>query len=339
VIDMKSSLLVRTLTAVFSVSFAFAGSSIVTTLSGPRLGLVFDRAAGGLRPISGIPGAATTGEPLALGLTISRAEISPAQDAALVVNARNSSVVLIRASGSDWVAASLDGAQPAPDSMAFSPGGSAAALYYGTGRVQILTGLPAAPSTPAEIDVSSLPAPVTAMAVDDTGSFLLMAAGQAESVSLYRVPVGSAPVLLGSFRSVSSVRLFNAGQQALVTDTLAATVYQVTGLTGAGVTQVVASASDGIQGLVAADTDSAGQRVFVADGSGTVFIFDRSGGPATTIACACVPTGLFRLAGAATFRLTEPAGGPLQVLDANSAPRIVAVPPPAQAAALPEVRR
>ncbi|HEY1217850.1 MAG TPA: hypothetical protein VGF03_02855, partial [Bryobacteraceae bacterium] len=100
---MKSSLLVRTLTAVFSVSFAFAGSSIVTTLSGPRLGLVFDRAAGGLRPISGIPGAATTGEPLALGLTISRAEISPAQDAALVLNARSSSVALIRASGSDWV--------------------------------------------------------------------------------------------------------------------------------------------------------------------------------------------------------------------------------------------
>jgi len=62
-----------------------------------------------------------------------------------------------------------------------------------------------------------------------------------------------------------------------------------------------------------------------------VFIFDRSGGPAITLDCACTPTGLFRLAGAATFRLTELAGGPLQVLDANAAPRIVAVPPPVQA--------
>jgi len=52
---MTSSLLVRTFTAVLSAGFAFAGSSIVTTLGGPRLGLVFDRAAGGLRPIGGIP--------------------------------------------------------------------------------------------------------------------------------------------------------------------------------------------------------------------------------------------------------------------------------------------
>ena len=336
---MTSSLLVRTLTVVCSVGFAFAGNSTGTNLSGPQLGLVFDRRAGALRPISGIPGAATTGEPLALGFAISRAEISPAQDAALVLNARSSSVALIRASGSDWVTASLDGVEPAPDSMAFSPGGSAAALYYVAGRVQILTGLPATPAVAREIDVSSLPVPITAMAVDDTGSFLLMAAGQAESVSLYYVPVSSSPSLVGSFRSVSSVRLFNAGQQALVTDTLAATVYQVTDPAGSAVTQVVASASDGISGLVAADTDATGQRVFAAAGTGTVFILDRSGGPATTLSCACTPTGLFRLAGAATFRLTELAGGPLQVLDANAAPRIVAVPPPAQAAARPEVRR
>ncbi len=311
----------------------------MTTLGGPRLGLVFDRAAGGLRPISGIPGAATTGEPLAVGFTISRAEISPAQDAALVVDARNSSVALIHAAGSDWVAASLDGVQPAPDSMVFSTGGSAAALYYAAGRVQIITGLPAAPGAPQEIDVSSLPSPVTAMAVDDSGSFLLMAAGQAESVSLYRIPIHSAPSLVASFRSVASVRLFNAAQQALVTDTLAATVYQIADPAGAAVLQVVASELNGVQGLVAADTDATGQRVFAAGGNGTVFIFDRSGGAATTIDCACAPTGLFRLAGAATFRLTEPAAGPVQVLDANAAPRIVAVPPPVKAAALPEGRR
>ncbi|MGA2040245.1 MAG: hypothetical protein ABSH42_13285 [Bryobacteraceae bacterium] len=327
------------MTAVLSVGLALAGNGPAANLSGPRLGLVFDRAAGGLRPISGIPGAANTGEPLTLGLTISLAEISPAQDAALVVNARDSSVELIRFAGGDWTAASLEGVQPAPDIMAFSPGGSAAALYYAAGRVQVLTGLSAAPSAPVDIDVSGLPASVTAMAVDDTGSFLLMAAGQAESVSLYRVTVSSAPGLLSSFRSVSSVRLFNAGQQALVADALASTVYRITGLAGTPVTQVVASASDGIQGLVAADTDSAGQRVFAAAGTGTVFIFDRSGGPATTLDCACAPTGLSRLAGAATFRLTEFAGGPLQVLDANNAPRIVAVPPRVQAAATREVRR
>jgi hypothetical protein len=336
---MTSGSLVRTLAAVFSVGLAFAGENIVTGLSGPRLGLIFDRAAEGLRPISGIPGAAITGAPLRLGFAISRAEISPAQDAALVVKTRGAAVALVRVAGGAWVAASLDGVEPAPDSMAFSPSGGAAALYYAAGHVQILTGLPAAATVASEVDVSGLPAPVTAMAVDDTGSFLLMAAGQAESVSLYRIPAGSAPSQVGSFRSVSAIRLFDAGRQALVVDALAATVYQVTDPAGAAELQVVASERDGIQGLVAAETDVTGQRVFAAAGTGTLFIFDRSGGPVTTLDCGCTPAGLFRLAGAATFRLTEVTGGPLQVLDANAAPRIVAVPPPAKVIALPGGRR
>jgi hypothetical protein len=301
--------------------------------------LVFDSAAEALRPISGIPGAAITGDPLSLDFMISRAEISPAQDAALVVKAKSLSVMLVRAAGGNWVSTSLDGVQPAPASMAFSPSESAAALYYRAGSVQILTGLPAAPTVAGELDVSTLPTPITAMAVDDTGAFVLIAAGQAESVSLYRVSISSAPVVLASFRSVSSVHLFAAGGQALVTDTLAATVYQVTDPAGAALIQTVASARDGIQTLIAANTDTTGQRVFAADATGTVFVFDRSVGSMTTLSCACVPTGLFRLAGAATFRLTELTAAPFQVLDAGSTPRIVAVPPPTQTVARPGVRR
>jgi hypothetical protein len=334
---MTSNLFVRMATVVLSAGLAFAGNSVTIALGGPRLGLIFDRAAEDLRPITGIPGAAITGDPLSLGFPISNAEISPAQDSALVVRARPFSVALVHMSGGDWVATPLSGVQPAPLSMAYSPGGSAAALYYRDGSVQILTGLPAAPAVAGEIDLSGLPA-VTAMAVNDTGSFVLVAAGQAEPVSLFRAAPGSAPSLLGSFRSVSSVRLFNGGQQALVTDVLAETVYQISDPGGAAITQVVASAQDGIQGLVDADADAAGERVFAALGNGTILIFDRSG-TATTINCGCAPTGLFRLAGPATFRLTELAGGPLEVLDASSAPRIVAVPPPAQAVALPEGRR
>jgi len=328
---MSSRLFMQTATAVLTAGLALAADSAVATLSGPRLGLVFDPAAGNLRPISGIPGAAMTGEPLSLGFIIARAAISPTGDAALVVEA-SSSVALVHATGGDWVAASLDEVQPAPDQMVFSPSGEAAALYYATGRVQVLTGLPGAASVAGEIDVSSLPAPVTAMAVDDAGNFLLMAAGQAEPVSLYLVPMASAPSQVTTFRSISALQLFNSGQQALVTDALASTVYQITDPAGAAALQIVASPSDGIQGLVAAESDAAGQRVFAATAAGTVFIFDRSVGAATTLDCACAPAGLFPLTGAATFRLTELAGGPLQVLDASGAPRIVAVPPPTRAA-------
>jgi hypothetical protein len=327
------------LTAVLWAGLAFAGDGVAPSLSGPRLGLIFDRAAETLRAISGIPGAAATSAPLPLGLRIEGAAISPSQDAALVVKARVASVALVRASGGAWVVTALDQVEAAPASMVFSPSGRAAALYYASGHVQIVTGLPAAPSAPVEIDVSGLPAPVAALAVDDAGSFLLVAAGPAESVSLYRAAANALPKLLASFLSVSSVRLFNASQRALVTDTLAGTVYEVTDLNGAGVTRVVASGRDGIQGLVAAETDAAGQRLFVADGDGTVFLFDLSGGPPSVLSCGCTPTGLFRLAGAATFRLTEPGPSLIEVLDANSAPRIVAVPPPAPVAVRKEVRQ
>jgi len=323
----------RTLTAVFSVGLAFAADNAVPALGGPLLGLVFDPAAGSLRPIRGIPGTAIAGEALRLGLAISRAEISPTGDAALAVKAGDSSVALVHASGGDWVADSLGGVQPAPDRMVFSPGGVAAALYYAAGRVQLVTGLPGAANVAGEIDVSGLPAPVTAMAVNDAGSFLLMAAGQAESVSLYLVPIGSTPSLVATFRSVVALRLFDAGRQALVTDPLAGAVFLISDPAGAAALQVVASAPDGIQGLVAAETDAAGERVFAVTGAGTVYVFNRTGGPVATLDCSCAPAGLFRLAGAAAFRLTELAAGPLQVLDAGGAPRIVAVPPPARAVA------
>jgi hypothetical protein len=309
------------------------------SLSGPRLGLVFDSAARSLRPISGIPGAATTGAPLPLGFAIAQAEISPAQNAALVVGAHGFAVSLVRAVGGDWVVTALDGVAPAPAKMVFSANGSAAALYYTAGRVRILTGLAGTPGIGGEIDVSSLPTPVTALAVDDTGSYLLLAAGAAEAVSLYRLAASAEASQLGSFRSVAAVRLFNGSQQALVTDTLAGAVYRITDPAGAAALQMVAGAGDGIQGLVAAETDAAGQRLFAASSDGTVSISDFNGGPVTTLDCGCVPTGMFRLAGAAAFRLTELGGAPIAVLDAGSTPRIVAVPPPIRESGPREVRR
>ena len=57
-------------------------------------------------------------------------------------------------------------------------------------------------------------------------------------------------------------------------------------------------------------------------------ILDRAHGSVVSLPCQCVPTGLFRLSGTATFRLTEPSGTPMWVLDASGPDaRIVAIPP------------
>jgi len=330
---------VGTLTAVLSAGLAFGAGGAAPSLSGPCLGLVFDSAAQTLRPISGIPGAAITGAPLPLGIAIARAEISPAQNAALVAGARGSAIWLVRAAGGGWVVTALAGVAPAPAKMVFSASGSAAALYYTAGQVRILTGLAATPAVGAEIDVSSLPAPVTALAVDDAGGYVLLAAGPAEAVSLYRVTAGAQASPIGSFRSVAAVRLFDGGRQALVTDTLAGAVYRIADPAGTAALQTVAGAGDGIQGLVAAETDAAGQRLFTASSDGTVSISDFNGGQVATLDCGCVPTGMFRMAGTAAFRLTELGNGPIELLDAGSTPRIVAVPPPIRESGPREVRR
>jgi len=296
-----------------------------TALSGPTMGLVFDSSQSALRPIRGIPGAATLGDAVNPGFALASATVSPRQDYALALKADDSSLVLVRAGGAS---APVPGARPAPALIVFSPGGTAVALYdSGAGRVQILTGLPDAAAVQSDIDISALAGPVAALAVDDAGSSLFLAAGPAEAVSLYRIGMDGASQFLASFRSVAALRLSGNGRQALLADSAAGAVYVIRELRGAGHLEMIASGRDGLGAPIAVESDPAG-RIFVADQAGNVTILDRSRGSVATLPCGCAPAGLFRLSGTATFRLTEPSDAPMWVLDASGADaRIVAIPP------------
>jgi hypothetical protein len=309
------------------VAAAQAGSS----LSGPTMGLVFDSSQSALRPIRGIPGAATLGDPVNPAFALASATVSPRQDYALALRADDSSVVLVRAGGAS---AAVPGARPAPALVVFSPAGTAAALYdSGSGRVQVLTGLPDAAAVESDVDISALAGPVAALAVDDAGSSLFLAAGAAETVSLYRIGMAGASQFLASFRSVAALRLSANGREALLADTAAGAVYIIRELRGAGHLEMIASGRDGLGAPIAVESDSTG-RIFVADQAGNVTIFDRSRGSVVSLPCGCTPAGLFRLSGTAIFRLTEPSDAPMWVLDASGADtRIVAIPPGAPPAA------
>jgi hypothetical protein len=295
------------------------------------MGLVFDSSQSALRPIRGIPGAATLGDPVNPGFALASATVSPQQGYALALKADDSSVVLVRPGGAS---AAIPGARPAPALVVFSPAGSAAALYDSSaGRVQILTGLPDAAAVQNDVDISALAGPVAALAVDDAGTSLFLAAGQTEAVSLYRIATDGAPQFLASFRSVAALSLSGNGREALLADSAAGAVYAIRDLRGAGRMEMIASGRDGLGAPIAVESDSAG-RIFVADQAGNLTIFDRGRGSVSSLSCGCAPTGLFRLSGTATFRLTEPSDAPMWVLDASGAdPRIVAIPPGAPPAA------
>jgi len=322
---MRQKWLLQIVPAVLLASVAAAQTG--TALSGPTMGLVFDASQSALRPIRGIPGAATLGDAVNPGFPLASATVSPRQDFALALRADDSSVVLALAGGGS---AAVPGARPAPALMVFSPAGATAALYdSGAGRVQVLTGLPDAAAVQSDVDISALAGPVAALAVDDAGSTLFLAAGAAETVALYRIAMDGTSQFLASFRSVAALRLSVNGREALLADSAAGAVYAIRDLRGAGRMETIASGRDGLGIPIAVESDSAG-RIFVADQAGNVTILNRGRGPVVSLPCGCTPAGLFRLSGTATFRLTEPSNGPMWVLDASGADaRIVAVPPAA----------
>jgi hypothetical protein len=79
-----------------------------------------------------------------------------------------------------------------------------------------------------------------------------------------------------------------------------------------------------VSGLAASDD---GMRVFVTRKSENVTLVDLATGLSSSISCNCQSTGLHQLKGSAVFRLSDPADGPIAVLDASSSqPRIIIVP-------------
>jgi hypothetical protein len=294
-------------------------------IEGPRLGYVFDHASKSVRPILGVPGAATMGQPLESGMDLRKIAISPAQDYVLVTEGEHNQVAVLATSHTPLVAALVPGADRGPDQLVISAGGKAAALYYKShNHVQVINGLPNAPKISARLYLSAGQTP-SALAVGDDGQTLLAGVGG----TVYWVsPSGEVPILKGLQKIVSISLSFN--QTALVADSVANQIHRLRNVTGAIEPDVVAGPKEGVATPVAAALSHDGKRAIVANSkSGEIAIFDLQAKTETDkISCGCTPTGLDRLAGQDVFRLTEPSRGPMWVLEAAAhQSRVVFVPP------------
>jgi hypothetical protein len=318
---------------------------------------MFDSASAAIRPILGIPGAATLGAPLDAGFAVGQAVVAPGGDFALAVAKDDFSLAVVR--GSSGVVRNFAPAMgEVPDLIAFSPGGSSAALYYRTsGRLLVLSGLRSQAPQAVEADTSSLPAAAGLVAVSEDAASLLLAVRQGESTGLYllpnRPPVGRStspmdhaaaalrndlsasrsPVRavvqrVGAFQSVSALRFAGGGSDALAADGAANAVYLVQNASGAAQITALGSAQDGLSKPVAVEAMDA-RRVLVANaGANKLTILYRDGTPALSISCGCSPEVLQQLAGNSVYRLTETSGKPMWLLDAGGTEmRILAVPP------------
>jgi len=295
------------------------------SIEGPRLGFVFDHAIKSVRPILGIPGAATLGQPLDSALDLRKIAISPMQDYVLATEGEHNQVVVLATNRTPMVPVAVQGADRGPDQLIVSAGGTAAALYYkGGNHVEVIGGLPSAPTISSRLYLSAGQVP-TALTVSDDGQTLL--AGVADSV--YWVSAsGEVPILKG-LHKIASIALAS-NRTALIADGLTNQIHRVQNVTSGVEADVVAGPKEGIAAPVAVAISQDGKRAFVANGkSGTIAILDlQAKTQLSQLSCQCTPTGLDRLAGTDVFRLTEPSNRPMWVLEATAhQSRIVFVPP------------
>jgi hypothetical protein len=202
----------------------------------------------------------------------------------------------------------LPGAGGAPDFLVLSPRGSAAALWFSSiNQVQLVTGLPDAP-TIRQVDASFLGSTTGALALSDDGSWF---AGTWRTGAYAFGPNGEVNRL--PVENVAALAFFQGTHDVAAAE--AGGVEMITGLDGfAVVSSLLASADSSLQ-PVALAAASGNRTVVLADGSGSVTAIDVGSGAAATSDCGCQPEGLFGM-GPAAFRLTGLENGAFKIFDA-----------------------
>ena len=281
------------------------------SVEGPVLGFVLDAPTSSMRPLLGIPGAATTGGSLPLGFDFTAAEVSPRQDYVLAV-ASGGEIRLVRLRG-EIRATPVANASPGADRLVLSPSGSAAALYHSGGPLEILTGLPDSPKLAANLDLAALPGAPGLLAVADDG--VAVAAVQlADGQALFLLGAGRDPQPLPAYIAVSLAVFGGSTHDLYLAGRERNALAVIRDVTGDPAFQVLAGSSDGIAGPVGLAITPDNRRAFVANAdNGTVVVWGA--GPTISVPCQCEVTGLQALNGAALFRLTDISASPVWLLD------------------------
>ncbi|MBZ5617148.1 MAG: WD40 repeat domain-containing protein [Acidobacteriia bacterium] len=283
---------------------------------GPNSGFVFDTVGHTLRPIRGIPGAATVGDPLDFGFDVASVLVAPRQDWAVVV-ATDASLHLFRITPGTVVERPIDGLSGVPERVAFSPSGTAAALYA-SGHLQIVNGLPDSPTLTSTLDLG-VP---SALAISDDGAYVLSAA--VGSIRLLGTAGENIKVMDASDGAL--IAFAPGGHDAAVSDSGGAGLVWFRDLTGSSRQSVLASGDAEVASPVGLAFSADGRTLFVASSTArSVSTFDLATGNRAAIPCPCAPAGFVPMGN--TFRLNELGSEPLWLLDtAAGQPRIVFVP-------------
>jgi hypothetical protein len=277
-------------------------------LSGPILGFVHDRAADAIRPVQGIPGAATLGPAIDVGFPVAAAWFSPAGHALSLSDDGRLYVVDLRAA----TVVPVENAMATPGRILFSSSGNAALLYSEAARrLQMVSGLPARPVV-RELD---FPAPdAQPLAVSDDEAALLAAGDVAWLAASGRAPV--------AIRVRANAAAFRRGARDALMASGDGTLYRIDSGGGA---QALPSSADAPPDPAELRLSADGAFAFVAGRAGLLSRIEIATGAAASVDCHCSPAALEPFASGTVFRISDLSGGPLWLLD-GSEPRVWFVP-------------
>ena len=289
------------------------GASVWAQIAPPMIGYVPDGAR--IRPMYGMASAGAIGNAMDAGRDFAKIAISPKQDFALATAADTGEMLVVRP-GVKF--STIDGTGVNPEKMALSARGTAAVLWFAAvSRLQIVTGLPDAPSV-RNVDASFVSGSPVAMAVSDDGQW---SAGIWASGATAFGPSGEVIPLQTDAGIVAISFLHNRHDLALANGSRVSLISDVGGSTQPSV--IADYSAQPLQAVgLAVSFDNA--RAVIADAGGSIVTVNLADGSMSSVDCGCAPDGVFGLGGA-LFRLNG-ASGELKVFDA-SAGAVFIVPP------------
>jgi hypothetical protein len=345
-----------TLRFLLTTTLLCGANATAEDIGGPSLGHI--ASGNSLRPIRGVPGAATWGDVVDAGEGVSAIAVSPRGSYAIL---SSDAGVRVATFGPQETLAISDPGLPAdfrPSITAFSPSGANAALYdAGSGALWLLQG-----GAASAVDLSMTPGPPAALAVSEGAAPLIAGVPGADAHSVFVLDGKGGYRLISGLGGVAAISFVGSTRDLAIADRAAKRLSLLrnpltgtapeqapdvalyprpvprpamagrdsgerTSAAGSRIVRLPVMPAGSADGPLAVVSSADGALLAVATGKSDVALYRVATGQWTGFHCDCDAAALAPLRGNAVFRLGGAAGETLWILDADSEePRLAFVP-------------